>query len=93
MLAAMLCSLVAVAGLAAAGWGFKQHQNLQERVLQALEDNTGVAMQQLHVMKMMEMRLQWLESSMQDGATIILHVGCDGGGAFPLQLHDACVVQ
>ena len=44
-------------------------QALQKTIgdmLQELQHDTYVALQQLHVQKMMEMRLQWLESSWQD---------------------------
>ena len=76
MLQLLMCSALAAA-LAAAFWSQKHKQDRTMEVLQALQKTSGdmlqelqhatsVALQQLHVQKMMEMRLQWLESSLQD---------------------------
>ena len=76
MLQLLMCSALAAA-LAAAFWSQKQKHDRTMEVLQALQKTSGdmlqelqhatsVALQQLRAQKMMEMRLQWLESSLQD---------------------------
>ena len=62
-------------------------------VLESMESMQHLNIQQLQVMKMMELRLQWLESSMQDGLLFML-VACQLKylGVFVCSLHvSACV--
>jgi len=46
-------------------------QNHMDKVVTSIDAGTDVQLQALQVLKMMEMRLQWLESSFQDGICAI----------------------
>ena len=74
MFAALMTMSALAAALGAAWWSAKKQGETTLQILQEMKEElqhfTSLAQQQLHVQKMMEMRLQWLESSLQDAACI-----------------------
>jgi Flp pilus assembly protein TadB len=86
MLAALMTMSALAAALGAAWWSAKKQGENTLQILQEMKEElqhfTSLAQQQLHVQKMMEMRLQWLESSLQDAPSNCSKMQFPGLNAF-----------